>query len=214
MKRDLTQLQFGRLTVLRFQGSVKRDDTHYVRKWLCECSCGEQVSVPQDALIQGKSKSCGCLKSEISGGRLRTHGQTGSATYKIWCGMKKRCNQKNSPVYYKYGGRGIQVCDRWNSFENFLEDMGERPRGLTIERIDNNGNYEPGNCRWATPIEQGSNKRNTICAFPGESLRQTAIRLGVNYKSLWKLYRDQCVPLNECVRRLKPKPSSPEHQQE
>lgn len=131
-----------------------------------------------------------------------THGGTGTPTYKIWEGMKKRCFQKNSSVFKKYGARGIVVCERWrNDFAAFVEDMGERPHGLTIERINNNGNYEPGNCRWATPLEQASNKRNTVSVFEGESLRATATRLGVNYKYLHDLYRSKKLPFEEALRR-------------
>jgi hypothetical protein len=122
--------------------------------------------------------------------RTRTHGLTGTATYKIWSGIKKRCFQKNAEVYAKYGARGISMCPTWQkSFNQFLLDMGPRPEGLTIERKDNNGNYEPGNCIWTTPLAQASNKRNTVCGRAGESLAQTARREGVSYKYLHKLFR-------------------------
>jgi hypothetical protein len=101
----------------------------------------------------------------------RTHGKSNSRTYEIWCGMIKRCTNRRHKNYDRYGGRGIVVCALWRRFEAFLADMGEAPAGLTIERINNDGNYEPGNCRWATRAEQGSNRRGLqLIAFRGESL--------------------------------------------
>lgn len=112
-----------------------------------------------------------------------THGRTKTSTYNIWLSMRQRCINPNNQAYDRYGGRGIKVCDRWlHSFENFLADMGERPRGLTLERIDNDGDYGPGNCRWATYKEQGCNQRsNNRLTFQGETLTvaQWARKLGV-----------------------------------
>lgn len=199
---DLTGKIFGRLTVVNFSHVVRPDSTHYRRYWNCLCSCGKQKVVVQDSLLSKTrgTKSCGCLYKECSG--TRTHGKSGTPEHKVWNGIKKRCLDPNAPVYSKYGGRGITLCERWRDFSNFLADMGPKPSpSHTIERMDNNGAYEPSNCKWADILTQANNKRNNVLVSTGETLAQFARRKGVKYKAFHKLHRVKGYDIEEAARR-------------
>lgn len=163
------------------------------QRWVCSCDCGMESVVCASSLVSGNTKSCGCLKRD--GSIHMTHGATSggrSPEYSSWSSMHNRCSNPKNAKWNRYGGRGIKVCERWNSFENFLEDMGSKPSGTSIDRIDNNGNYEPGNCRWATPKEQANNtRRNVRITANGKSLTvaEWARETGLPYTTIQKRLR-------------------------
>jgi hypothetical protein len=156
---DLTGQTFNRWTVLARAENSKAGQT----RWLCRCTCGNEAIVQAAALRDNHSKSCGCLKIETTVDRFTKHGHSSasgaSPTYHSWAGMHARCTNSKHEAFRYYGGRGISVCKRWSDFQHFLEDMGEKPPGKSIDRIDVNGNYTPKNCQWATPLQQTENRR-------------------------------------------------------
>jgi hypothetical protein len=160
---DLSGVRFERLVVLT------RCNESYGKKvkWFCVCDCGNHAVVDGFKLRSGETKSCGCLQRDQQSKRIAQantrHGQNKKGqqtrTHKSWTAMIQRCTNPKNTSYVNYGGRGVKVCERWRVFENFFADMGERPEGKTLDRINVNGNYEPENCRWATLSEQQRNKR-------------------------------------------------------
>lgn len=162
MRENLLGMMYGRLTVVSYVGMVSKGLLPARSTWLCRCECGKEKAMSGNALKRNKYKSCGCQNSpEHVGARMRKHGKRNSPEYHSWNSMIRRCTHPQRDHYSYYGGRGIKVCDRWlTSIDNFIADMGPRPaRGMSIERNDPDGDYEPKNCRWATAKEQRANHR-------------------------------------------------------
>lgn len=185
---DLSGKRFGRLFVIKSAGKKSS-----VYLWSCVCDCGKSVVIRGASLRYGYTKSCGCLNIEKRKKNFdkTTHGHSkhGSVnpTFVSWSAMMNRCKNKSSVDFRRYGGRGILVCERWSKYENFLLDMGERPKGKTIDRIDVNGNYEQGNCRWASIMEQSNNRRsNRILSVNGSKITvaDASRKYGINYETL------------------------------
>lgn len=152
---DIAGKVFGRLKVLGFSHTEKGRS-----KWLCKCRCGNEVTLVGKDIKNGNTSSCGCLVIENAKGLNKSHGMTETPEYNIYMLMKARCNKPNDRQWKNYGGRGIKICKRWNSFEQFFKDMGERPgKGYSIERLNNNKGYCKANCVWATTKQQARNKR-------------------------------------------------------
>jgi hypothetical protein len=178
---NLVGQQFGRLTVIKDAGRKRKQIL-----WECLCVCGNTKLVVSTSLRKGHTKSCGCLQKEWQQSK-KTHGMSGTNLYLVWQAMINRCERPKTKNYADYGGRGIKVCDRWHSFENFYADMGERPNRSSIERIDNNGNYEPSNVRWANRVDQANNKRNNrLLTYNGQtkSISQWASELGITFHAI------------------------------
>jgi hypothetical protein len=160
--QDYVGKKFARLAVI--SEAATRKEMRYVR---CRCDCGKEIEAALSFLRRGLVKSCGCFRADNTRAMFKTHGaatnKSPSKEYRTWTEIKTRCLNPRSASYKRYGGRGISVCQRWiDSFEAFLSDMGAAPPGTSIDRIDNNKNYEPGNCRWADVFTQAGNKRTTI----------------------------------------------------
>jgi len=189
---NLVGLKFGRLLVLERSDSRK----HRIPEWRCVCDCGKEGNYVGASLRYGGTKSCGCLKRELIGNVNKKHGMAKSHFWIKWWAMKQRCDDKNSSTYYKYGARGISICDKWKSFEGFLEDMyggyqesvnRNGKKNTTLDRIDPLGNYNKENCRWATHKEQANNKRNTnLLTYRGQkrTLVEWVEKLGLNYDAV------------------------------
>jgi len=186
-KIDLTNKRFTCLKVLKDVGRSSQGKV----LWKCLCDCGNMVTVQSSSLLTQHTRSCGCLKQ----GHTPIHGKFGMPVYIAWASMKGRCNNPNNISYPNYGGRGIKVCDRWQDFQNFYADMGASyKKGLTLDRIDNNGDYTLENCRWLTKAQQQRNRRNTIkVVYRGQQrvLIELAEEFDINAKTvLRRIQRD------------------------
>lgn len=197
--------RYGRLVTLHREKSGRPKTP-----WVCQCDCGKIKTVTAGNLKSGKTQSCGCLKSE----KLTKHNLSRSLTYRAWANMLDRCKNPNNSHWNRYGGRGISVCDQWKSFDCFLKDMGEKPDRMSLDRIDNNGNYDPSNCRWATKKEQVNNtSKNHLLSFNGRSqtIAQWSDEIGINYMTLtWRISNGWSIEraLTEVVNSVKKRESS------
>ena len=187
---NLTGARFGRLLALSYEGKSKG--------WICQCDCGAVKNILGGNLRSGRVVSCGCAHTDELSLRNRTHGQRDTTEYKTWCNIRSRCSNPRAVGYEYYGGRGVSVCERWNSFENFLADMGPKPSAHhSIDRIDVNGNYEPSNCRWATRREQMSNTTRNVFVVLADGERviqaEAARRAGIAVGTLKYRQRMQAI---------------------
>lgn len=184
---DITGQKFDKLTALHVTNKTRPAGGAYL--WLCECECGKRIHAESNRLRAGRVRSCGCLVRGQPSPRRKLV-STRETEYNIWRSMRARCNNPRQKYYPSYGGRGIRVCARWEQdFNNFITDMGRRPSSAhSIDRINNNGNYEPDNCRWATASEQRSNRRDSrLVEWEGErrTLTQWAAVLGIKFQTLY-----------------------------
>ena len=164
--------RFGRLEVIAYDSISKNGHT----KWMCRCDCGKEMVKFGTNLRKAHTQSCGCLQKEQTSKAKKTHCMRHTKTYKTWCSMKERCLNSDSKTYKGYGSEGITICQPWiDSFEQFLADMGERPEGTSLDRIDPSGNYEPSNCRWASASVQAYNK--------GLRINNTSGKVGVSFST-------------------------------
>ena len=182
---DLTGQKFGQLTAI-----VRAENSRAHHRYECLCECGNTATVMAQDLSRGHTQSCGCLARFNS----QTHGGRYMPEYKVWSGMLTRCRNSNQNSFRHYGGRGVTVCERWLDFSNFISDMGHRPSAQhQLDRINNDGDYEPSNCKWSTPIEQANNKRSN---------RRVTVR-GVDFKSATEAARLYGVPPKRAQLRLR-----------
>ncbi len=182
-------VRFGRLIVLERADNYVAPGGHVGTRWKCACDCGEITIVHAVNLRRGTT-SCGCVQAQSRFTANRIHGESGSEEYGVWTGIASRCTNPRLKGFKDYGARGIRLCERWLDFRNFLSDMGRRPSPKhSIERVNNEGHYEPGNCVWATSEEQALNKRTTLTvSFRGlrKPLFLWAKELGLNYGLVWR----------------------------
>ena len=205
---DETGNTHGRLKVLTLAENTSR------KSWVCRCSCGNMKTVEATKLRSGHTKSCGCILKELVGDKHPTykHGQAASGnklpskTYESWAGMVSRCTNPTTVGYHRYGGRGIAVDPRWLKFENFLADMGERPAGLTLDRVDNDLNYSKENCKWSSKQGQAANRSNVLqITYAGKTqiLAEWARELKLPYNKLYHLTSTKKLTLESAIEHIR-----------
>lgn len=213
MGNEMIGRQFNRLTVISEIEDYISPSGGKHKQYMCLCQCGNTTKVLKEHLTSGRKKSCGCLKRENG---KRTHGEIHTRLYRIWGNMCNRCSNPNNPAWDRYGGRGIQVCDKWKSFENFRNwaySSGYSDE-LTIDRVDNDRGYEPNNCRWSDDFEQANNKRNNrLIEYNGEikTLSEWSTALNIPYKTLhrriiglgWTVERAFTQPMRQTTQCVK-----------
>jgi len=180
-------VKYGRLTVIGASTGGKSP------KVLCRCECGTEKLIATGSIRSGDTRSCGCLHKETAGAHLKKHGMFNRPEHTVWRKMVERCTSPKCKDFPRYGGRGVGVCAAWlESFANFYADMGPRPDGMSIDRIDNDGNYEPANCRWATKAQQSANRSDNVhiehCGRR-QTLTQWANEAGLRPGTLWHRIR-------------------------
>lgn len=196
---DIVGTKFTRLTVISHA-----DKKHKMKRYLCKCDCGNEKIIYRSSLIQGRSKSCGCLQKQL----MTTHGKTNTKTFNIWYGMLRRCTDEKHHNFERYSVLGIS--DEWMLFENFLNDMGPQPKGMTIDRIDNNKGYSKDNCRWANVEQQANNRRDNIfITYKGvtKTISQFAHEYGIKPSTLhgriiisaWSIERALLTPVGKAT---------------
>lgn len=187
--KDLTGIVFGRLTAIKrvYKNGEKRTI------WACKCSCGKTTEVWSYSLIRGNTRSCGCIRVEKSRGMLFKHGLSSHDLFTVWVNMRRRCEDAKDKSYPRYGGRGITVCDRWSEFMNFFNDVASGySKGMSIDRIDNDGPYSPDNCKWSTSLQQARNKQNTIridSPWGHIPIKEASELSGIPYKRLFNRHK-------------------------
>lgn len=194
---------FGKLTVIKYNGN----DNYNNALWLCQCECGKTKTINSASLRKGKTKSCGCFHKQLLAKNSTIHGMSNSKEFASWWNMRERCFNPKDKRYHRYGERGITICQRWlDGFQNFYDDMGKCPKNYTIERINNDGNYEPSNCIWASRKIQARNRNITRWfTYNGKKLcyAEVSRKLKIPHHKLRYLIEDKGLSLDDAISYMK-----------
>lgn len=199
---DITGMRFGKLLIVKACGKNKQGG--YM--WECLCDCGVTITASGSSIRYGNTRSCGCTHRGLIGKLMQTHGMSSTRLYKVFHAMHARCSNPKNKVYHFYGARGIRVCERWRKpegFADFVADMGIPEDGMTIDRINNDGNYEPSNCKWASRGEQSNNRRSThLVTWRNQTRNLTQWSSLLGKRSSWLSKRLKRLPLDEAMEPL------------